>query len=243
MWLTPGKNGTVVLLRPKVTCDEAIKLLEDLGERILNDVRTTTPYPSTVKTAEDVQLPVRHYDAWTGQHAKFRRPGRPCLPRPVPVPCRPDGCHYVRHRGSHAPGRHGLIAELSVPGRGRAVRAGRLASSGRRARSAGRVSCACPIQSRDHSWVTMLGEPGRIRARFGPRLGKRALPGEARTPAGSTWAPTTTPPASGSHPLAQPMDSSGWLVCFGQTASPARVPSMCPSCHVSFVMRFGIGPA
>lgn len=56
-----------MLLRPKVTCDEAIKFLEDLSQRGLSDVETAIPYITNVRSADDVQLAVRKYDFWTGQ--------------------------------------------------------------------------------------------------------------------------------------------------------------------------------
>jgi hypothetical protein len=58
-----------MLLRPGVTCADAVKFLENLMFGSLNDVQNALPRIGTLE-ALDLTLPVRKYDTWTGQAAR-----------------------------------------------------------------------------------------------------------------------------------------------------------------------------
>lgn len=58
-----------MLLRPGVTCTDAIKFLDNLVQGSLNDVQNTLPHRGT-EDARDPGRFVREYDLWTGKAAR-----------------------------------------------------------------------------------------------------------------------------------------------------------------------------
>jgi hypothetical protein len=58
--------GTAMLLKPGKTCEEVIKLLDDIVQGKLNDIRNTIPHPGGSGYPQLMNSAILEYENWTG---------------------------------------------------------------------------------------------------------------------------------------------------------------------------------